>query len=325
MIAYGVDTPAVLGIMEIGVFLSLVMFGVVALQGYVYFHNCQSDRAGLKVLVGSVLFLELCHSIASCHAIYFFTVVLAGVPELQKAANTYSLSLTPVLETIITALVQGFFAYRIRLLSGRLHISLVCWGLCLLRFVGGIAMAVEGFLDIPREPDYFALQDHYGWLITSALNVGVVVDLLISASMCFYIRQLYTPYNLPKSEELIQRLIAWTIQTGLITSITSVAVVITFQTMKHNFVWLALYTFLAKLYANSLMVSLNARPQRREIVRAPSPKSWDASSLRTPDLTIEITRTRTTDADSIRSFGGPPPGLQVPGKAVYNKTSYNLV
>ncbi|KAJ7747440.1 hypothetical protein DFH07DRAFT_577665 [Mycena maculata] len=254
MIAYGVDSPAVLGVMEIGVFFSLVMFGVVALQGYVYFRNCRNDRVRLKLLVGSVLFFELCHSVASCHAVYYFTIVLAGVPELLKPANSYSLSLTPVFETIITALVQGFFAYRIRLLSGRKHISLVCWGLCFVRFLGGMAMAAESFLDVPREPDYFQLQDHYGWLITSALNVGVVLDLIITVSLCFYIRQLYTPYNLP-NEELIHRLIAWTIQTGLITSLTSIAVVISFQTMKYNFVWLALYTFLAKLYSNSLLVS----------------------------------------------------------------------
>jgi hypothetical protein len=32
MIPYGVDTPLILGVMEIGVFFSLVLFGVVALQ-----------------------------------------------------------------------------------------------------------------------------------------------------------------------------------------------------------------------------------------------------------------------------------------------------
>lgn len=51
-------------------------------------------------------FLELCHSVAGCHAIYYFTVILAGVPELDKAANSYSLSLLAVFETLITALVQ---------------------------------------------------------------------------------------------------------------------------------------------------------------------------------------------------------------------------
>jgi hypothetical protein len=330
MISYGIETPAILGVMEVGVFLSLAMFGVVALQGWVYFHNCRSDKTCLKVLVGTVLFLELCHSVASCHAIYFFTVILAGVPELEKPANTYSLSLTPVFETLITALVQGFFAYRIRLLSGRIHVSLICWALCLVRFVGGMGVAAEGFLDIPREPDYFHLQDTYGWLITSALNVGAVLDVLIAVSLCFYIRQLYTPYNLPRSEELIHRLVTWTIQTGLITSLMSVATVIAFQTMKHNFVWLALYTFLAKLYSNSLFVSLNARPHNRATVRAPSPKSWDVTPPPTPNLlTIQITRTIDRDDDVHTLVGGAPGSgsdfLQVPEKAAYNKTAYNSV
>jgi len=327
MIAYGVDTTAILGVLEIGVFLSLVMFGVVALQGYIYFRNCGSDRTCLKLLVGSVLFFELCHSVASCHAIYYFTVILAGVPELSKAANSYSLSLTPVFETLITALIQGFFAYRIRLLSGRIHISLVCWALCFLRFLGGMALSAEAFLDIPREPDYFRLQDTYGWLITSALFVGAVLDVIIAVSLCFYIRQLYTPYNLPRSEELIHRLVAWTIQTGLITSLMSVAVVITFQTMMHNFIWLGLYTFLAKLYSNSLLVSLNTRPRNRAIVRAPSPKSWDVTPPPTPNLTIQITRTIEDDVHTLVgvSTASKSSLLQVPEKAVYNKTSYNLV
>lgn len=229
-------------------------------------------------------------------------------------------------ETLITALVQGFFAYRIRLLSGRIHISLVCWILCFLRFIGGMAMATEAFLDIPREPDYFRLQDTYGWLIISTLTVGAVLDVLITMALCFYIRQLYTPYNLPKSEELIHRLVTWTIQTGLITSFMSVAVAIAFQTMKHNFIWLALYTFLAKFYSNSLFVSLNARPHNRAIVRAPSPKSWDVTPPPTPNLTIHITRTIEDDVRTlVGAAGTSSSSLQVPAKAVYNPTSYNSV
>ncbi|KAJ7889854.1 hypothetical protein B0H14DRAFT_2691086 [Mycena olivaceomarginata] len=323
MITFGLDAPENLGAMEIGVFLSLIMFGVVAVQGYVYFRNSRPDRTGLKLLVGSVLFFELCHTVASCHAIYYFTVILAGMPELAKPANSYSVSILPVFETLITALVQGFFAYRIRLLSGRIYISLVCWTLCLLRFIGGMGVAAEGFLDVPREPDYFRLQDTYGWLITSSLNVGAVLDVLIAVSLCFYIRRLYTPYNLPKSEELINRLITWTIQTGLITSLMSIAVVVAFQTMKHNFIWLALYTFLAKLYSNSLLVSLNARPHSRAAIRAPSPKSWDVTPPRTPNLTIQITRTIEDDVHTLIG-GAPGPGLKVP-EIVYNKTAYNVV
>ncbi|KAJ7670100.1 hypothetical protein DFH06DRAFT_1180000 [Mycena polygramma] len=325
MITYGLDSPLIPRVVEIGVFLSLVLFGVVALQGCIYFHNCRSDRPGLKILVGSVLIFELGHSIASCHAIYDFTVILAGVPELEKPANSYSLSILAVFETLITALVQAFFAYRIRILSGRIYISLICWALCLLRLAGGMAMATEAFIDIPLEPDYFHFQGIYGWVITSALNVGVVLDVLITLSLCVYIRQLYTPYNLPRSEQLIHRLIVWTIQTGLITSLTSIAVVVAFQTMKHNFIWLALYTFLAKLYSNSLLVSLNSRPEHRAMVRAPSPKSWEIapSRPRTPNLIVQITRGTKDDTHTL--VGGSCSGLQVPEKAVSYKASHNLV
>ncbi|KAJ7617898.1 hypothetical protein FB45DRAFT_932905 [Roridomyces roridus] len=216
MITFGPDAPSLLGILEIGVFFSLFLLGVVALQGYVYFQNCQADRRGLKLLVGSVLFLELCHSIASCQAIYYFTIILAGVPELEKGANSYSLSLTPVFETMITALVQSFFAYRIRILSGRLLLPIFCWLLVLLRLIGGVSMAVEGFLDVPQEPNYFDLEDNYGWLITSALNVGAALDLVITASMCVYLRRMYSAYNFPRSEKLIDRLVSFTIRESIV-------------------------------------------------------------------------------------------------------------
>ncbi|KAJ7289135.1 hypothetical protein C8J57DRAFT_1493591 [Mycena rebaudengoi] len=322
MINYGVDSPLVLGVLELGVFFSLIMFGVVALQGYVYFRHCQSDRAGLKVLVGLVLVFELAHTVAAAHSIYYITIVTAGLPELEKPATTYSLSFTPIFETLITALVQGFFAYRIRLLSGRVSISVVCWILCVLRFVGGMGMAAVGILDVPTPP--FHIQDHYGWAITSALTVGVVLDLLITVSMCVYIKRLYTPYTLPKGEELIHRLISWTIQTGLITSLASVAVVITFLTVKHTFIWLALYTFLAKLYSNSLLVSLNSRPSNRAFIRKPETSLLNSPPRTPQSFTIHITQTQTSDGDGLSTTGSIP-HLQLPERAVYGKEAYKSV
>jgi hypothetical protein len=61
-----------------------------------------------------------------------------------------------------------------------------------------MGMAAVAILDVPIQPNYFHIQDHYGWAITSVLTVGVVLDLLITVSMCVYIKRLYTPYTLPK-------------------------------------------------------------------------------------------------------------------------------
>ncbi|KDR68058.1 hypothetical protein GALMADRAFT_257313 [Galerina marginata CBS 339.88] len=67
-----------------------------------------------------------------------------------------------------------------------------------------------------------------------------------------------SPSNLKSTTAFLNRLMRWTLQTGLITSMTSVTVIICFQAMS-NMVWFGLYIILAKLYSISLLVSLNAR------------------------------------------------------------------
>ncbi|CAK5282970.1 unnamed protein product [Mycena citricolor] len=282
-ISYGLASPQILGALEIGIMFSLVMFGVIALQAYTYFtQNCSTDRRWLKLFVGTVMFFELCHSVASCHALYYFTIVLAGVPEELKAANSYSLSITPVFETIITALIQCFFAFRIRILSGSLRLSVLCWALAVVRLGAGLTMSVVCLLDVPLEPNNYYLVETFGGIITAALVVGVVLDVIITIGLCVYIRRLSTsPTKMPDgSQQLVRGLISWAIETGLITSLTSVTVVITLDNRFSAGIWLALYTFLAKLYSNSLLVSLNARARHREYVRTGSSDpalSWNSA------------------------------------------------
>ncbi|KAF7291372.1 hypothetical protein MIND_01281700 [Mycena indigotica] len=211
MVPYGVDTPPLFGVLEIGAFVAIFLFGVVALQGYIFWRSAADDRWWLRVLVGALLLFELGHTIATCHAIYFFTVIQAGTAELEKSANSYSLAMTPVFETLITAVVQGFFTYRIFLLSGSKLIPSICVVLGVGRLVGGLTMAVEAFNNVPMQPDGFYYQDTYGWIITTALDIGVVLDVFITLSLCFYIRRLYDPDNMPGGDMLFDRLILWTI------------------------------------------------------------------------------------------------------------------
>ncbi|KAF7298601.1 hypothetical protein MIND_00807100 [Mycena indigotica] len=299
-VSIGVDSPLILGAFEIGVMVSIFLFGTVMFQAYIYWGGAKDDRLWLRILVVMVIFLELAHTISSCYALYIFTVQSAGLPELLKPGNTYPLALTPVFELLITALVQGFFTYRIHLLSGRRLVPGICAVLAVVRLGGGCVTAAESFVDVPRQPDGARYQFEFGWLITAAINVGVVLDVLITVALCYYIRRLYGAYSLPGGRRIIDKLVVWTIETGLITSLTSVAVGISvglslparspniatgiqFATMKENFVWLALYTFLAKMYSNSLLASLNSRSISRKIVRvplpihappAPPPKDW---------------------------------------------------
>ncbi|KAF8879702.1 hypothetical protein BD779DRAFT_1122766 [Infundibulicybe gibba] len=281
-----------LGAMEIATFISLALCGIVVAQGYSYYHHFTTDRPFLKIMVGAVLALEVSHSIATAYAIYDFTITLAAVAVTP--ADTNALSTAILLETLITAIVQSFFAYRIRSLSGNLYISSLSWILCFLRFLGGIVLTVKGFLDISRESFldvYLALEDTFGWLITLTLSIGAAADLIIAASLCYYLNRLMSPVTMRRTAQIVDRLISWTIQTGLVTSMASVAAVICFQVMKHNWgIWMAIYTVLAKLYSNSLLLSLNLRMVNRApptmSKSATLEVSWnrsDSSRLSIPD------------------------------------------
>jgi len=58
----------------------------------------------------------------------------------------------------------------------------------------------------------------------------------------------------------------WSFSTNLqFFSITSIVLVITFMTMRNNYVWIAFYAFLPKLYSISLLSTLNGRLALRDM------------------------------------------------------------
>jgi len=248
-----------LGAVEVATFLSLVLYGVSLSQAYTYFRRSGDDRLSLKLMVAFLLCLESFHSFTAANVIYYDTVTKWKTAK----ANSYPLSTNVVLETLITLLVQCFFSFRVYRLSGRLSVSIACFTLALLRFIAGVAISVENFMDVPNTPNGIGLVVRFSWLITSGLACGGTADVLIAIFMTYYLRKLASPTNLDSTTEIINRLVRFALQTGLITSMTSVAVIICFQAMP-NMVWFSLYILLAKLYSNSLLVSLNARPRKKE-------------------------------------------------------------
>ncbi|KAF8972037.1 hypothetical protein BDZ97DRAFT_1782826 [Flammula alnicola] len=267
-----VESNGNLGAVEITTFLSLILYGVSLSQGYTYFRRSASDdRLALKLLVRclspfALQLLETFHSFTAATAIYYDTITRWKTAE----ANSYPIATNILIETLITLLVQCFFSFRIYRLSGRLSICAVCCSLALLRFIGGIATCVEDFLDVPNKPfNGIVYVIRFRWLITSTFAIGGATDVLIAIFMSYYLRKLASPWNLKSTTDILNRLIRWSLQTGMITSMTSVAVIICVRAL--ILVWFSLYIILAKVYSNSLLVSLNARPRESSPINTEKP------------------------------------------------------
>ncbi|KAF5309133.1 hypothetical protein D9619_012807 [Psilocybe cf. subviscida] len=267
--AFFVQSDANLGAVEIATFLGLVLFGISLAQGYTYFRRCEDDSRGLKILVGILLLMESFHSFTASHTIYYDTVTRWNRAEI----NSYSLSANAATETLVTVVVQCFFSHRIyRISKKKKPITILCFSLAILRLIFGLAVSAECVIDVHRTPNWVVFVTRFNWLITSTLAVGAAADVVIACSMLYYLRKLAAPGNMKSTAAVLNRLVRWSLQTGLITSMTSVTVIICFQAMK-NLVWFGLYVILAKVYSNSLLASLNARPRKRRSFERRQPVS----------------------------------------------------
>ncbi|KAJ3773283.1 hypothetical protein FB446DRAFT_733645 [Lentinula raphanica] len=249
------DLNSTVGALEIGNVIATYFFGIITLQTYFFLRTFPNDKPLIKTAVGVVFAFELGHTITSLHALYIVTVKDFGEPQLfAKLPN--SIDVTLLFEGLITIVVQGFFITRVQRLA-KIHRLVIhfLWICAILRFAASVALTVFG-IQTPSATAYVA---DWSWLLTTLFSLGAFVDLGVALALCSYLYS-QRATSIAKTGILLDRLIAFTLTTGLLTSIVSVVTVISYVTMPANSVWILMYTLLAKSYSNSMMVSLNSRP-----------------------------------------------------------------
>jgi hypothetical protein len=160
----------------------------------------------------------------------------------------------------IALLAQSFFSRRVWIVTQSKVIPIICFIMASLRFIGSILLAAEAY----RMVDVFKYEDQWKWLITFILVDGACVDVMVAFSLCYNLIDHRRSVSI-STVRLLDQLILWTIQTGLVTSLAAVTMTICFFTMQDNFIWLGVYMFLARLFSNSLLASLNARSNLRKL------------------------------------------------------------
>ncbi|CAA7263554.1 unnamed protein product [Cyclocybe aegerita] len=264
-----------IGALQIGLLFSIFVFGIVTLQAHIYYGTFRDDRWTYKTLVGAIWLLEVGHTIAGSYEVYRATITLYGMPELLTTFPAISSGIA--VAGAITFLVQGFFSIRLFKVLPRPYsfIGIAFIGLSGLRFIGSIYLSYRAVTTKSVEQ----YRREMTWLVTTLLTTGATIDVTIAVSMLYYLSKKRSQ-AFERIASVIDRLIAYTIRTGLLTSVGAVLILICYQAMPNNLVWLALYTCLAKLYSNSLLSSLNSRQEMREDSTTSMP-SFERFSRRT--------------------------------------------
>ncbi|KAF8580007.1 hypothetical protein K439DRAFT_1637393 [Ramaria rubella] len=266
-----------LGALEIGILFSTALYGVASIQAFIYAERNLKDALWLRVMVVLVWLFESVHTGLTWALLYSLTVTNYGQPSAIE--NTpWSLAMTIPLTSFVGSTVQVFFAYRVRVLSGRMILPIIAWTGAILRLGFGVTLGVV-VVKSQTIPRFF---QHFRWLVDAQLSLDAAVDILNTGSLCYYLLCRRTDFK--PTQRLVDKLVVYTIETGLLTSLCAVTVLICSLIMPDNLIYLSVFMIYPKLFSNSLFTSLNTRQALRRLPLLDTADfRWtDVSSQRTP-------------------------------------------
>ncbi|PPQ64975.1 hypothetical protein CVT24_008162 [Panaeolus cyanescens] len=165
-------------------------------------------------------------------------------------------------------ILTSLFYYLIKFFGMHDYINHIPWPLALFLAFFRIVAAAISTGEMLRLRRFSAFTERYpGWIFTLGLALSSVVDVMITSWLCYFLRTLKE--NIPGDSTLMMRMVdvltLYTLENGLLPCIVAMASLICWFAMPRNLIFLGLHLVIGKLYANSLLASLNARQEFRQI------------------------------------------------------------
>ncbi|KAJ3514888.1 hypothetical protein NLJ89_g2112 [Agrocybe chaxingu] len=291
-----------MGAAYIGVIAAGILYGVSFVQTWYYFLKYRRDVWYIKALVATVCAFETVHQALISHTVYYYVITNYNNP-IRLEDMVWSILLEVLFNGLISFIVQAFLLLRVWRLSGNnIPLTVVIAALILAGFGCSTAFTAKSM----KLQTWAELGQLKG--LSIAVNiVGAVADILIAAALFFLLHSSRTGFK--KSDTMISKLIAFTVSTGLLTSICAVASLISILASPNTLIYVAFYFCLGRrkylylpskacsdssvssVYSNSVLATLNAR----QIIRRMGEDSDELSfslpafpSLRSANISIKI-------------------------------------
>ncbi|KAF7966305.1 hypothetical protein HWV62_39201 [Athelia sp. TMB] len=238
------------GLILIGVFISLILFGIIVSQVFTYFQHCEKDALWQKLFVGALFALDTLSSVLAMAWMYYLLIDNWGQPT-AFASGDWLLAADPMLAGAVAFMVQLFFAWRIHVIARTPWQTLGILLCAALTLCGGLGTGVA-VLWVKEYARFASFKPVAAvWLL--AASVG---DIAITVALTYHLRRRKGTFK--ATDRLLDRIIQLTIQNGLLTALVAVvdiALYLSTPTPYH----IALSFLMPKLYSNTVLSSLNAR------------------------------------------------------------------
>ncbi|KAF7295956.1 hypothetical protein MKEN_01410100 [Mycena kentingensis (nom. inval.)] len=276
--------PAVdntLGALQIGVLVSYLLFGITTAQTYTYYNRFKADSTWLKSGVAIVWALELAHALTIGMSTYFYTITDYG-NRVSGLQNVHPSFIAVIFFTAtVTCVCDPAFLHipHPHALAGGRIIPAILATTSLVATSGTLAVCTG------NNRTWTAMSAHWNTVILAACSLSVGVDVGIAGRLVHILLQTRQK-EFAKTTALVNKIIASTIETGVLTSMCSLATIVfvnlishgltsktnqsQYSTMSKTFIWVAILAIKSRLFSNSLLANLNARTKLRKLAEPPS-------------------------------------------------------
>ncbi|KAG7089987.1 hypothetical protein E1B28_011609 [Marasmius oreades] len=268
--------------------LNCMLFAVLTIQIYSYEVKFPRDRIALKIFVWLVYIMDLTQIVLLhmfCWDVWVTGLAIQGnapTPQPDTGAHT-------MMTAIISAMIQGFFAWRVYVLKrDSLIVRITAATIVLLAFTQCISCVcgVSSYYVAGKKASSVALEIELA-VFTQIWMIGAVVcDLLIAVSMTWILISYNRASKVKRTRTLVKSLILRSVETGTVTFAFTMVNLILFWIMPQNYIYMVFDRTLSKLYSNALFLSLNARECGADV----STTNWVSDS--TPDTTGSVSLDR---------------------------------
>ncbi|OCH85975.1 hypothetical protein OBBRIDRAFT_828595 [Obba rivulosa] len=248
-----------LGALVIAAMVTSALYGVTAIQTYVYFQRSGGDSAILKSTMGFIWILSTVHQVFICHAAYTYTVTEYG-NLLALTAETWS-GIGIILVTAVSDLiVRSIFCLRIWKFSDKKWFLVVVIMICSLGEFG--TMMAFGIRAQTKLHGQFSELHSLNADFYVGLVCSVIADFSIAFSQVVLLWR--SRSSIPRTNSIIRTLMLYSINTGALTGLCALLMLITWSSMPNNLAYGAIFSAIPTLLFNALLGTLNARQDLRE-------------------------------------------------------------
>ncbi|KAG1890079.1 hypothetical protein F4604DRAFT_645527 [Suillus subluteus] len=241
---------AIIGPTQVGGLLSAALFGCLACQSYLYFARFMSDGFAIKITVSAIILIQLGQFVCMISTLWTMTVSTYGDPsQLNVLPLVADVSL--LLSGMTVFIVQSFYAFRLWKLTRSIFLPILCETISVVAHTSMVVLLARAI----------SMTD----LVTFINSQTVLIALFwIARGVCDLTTTVGVGWSLKKRRvshfntvTMVDRLIYWTLETALITSLISIAIVMLFVFQKQNFVWFGVLLIWPN--GNSLLASSVAK------------------------------------------------------------------